>query len=89
MFLFFELIFLPSLYFVYTTGYSKRVDRTIFYLLAWTYTGSFTALLGLAYLYSVYGSGNVVVLAQLSFSTSERYLLFLSFFLGFGMKVPI
>ena len=33
MFIFFELIFLPSLYFVYQTGYSEEVDKTIKYLL--------------------------------------------------------
>lgn len=33
MFIFFELIFLPSLFFVYRFGYSKRVEKTINFLL--------------------------------------------------------
>ena len=33
LFLFFEFIFLPSLYFVYILGYSKKVDKTINFLL--------------------------------------------------------
>ena len=89
MFLFFELIFLPSLYFVYTTGYSKKVDKAIFYLLLWTYSGSFVVLLGLCYLYVTYQTGNIAVLAQQSFSIFERSFLFWIFFLGFGVKVPV
>ena len=89
MFLFFELIFLPSLYFVYTTGYSKKVDKAIFYLLLWTYSGSFVVLLGLCYLYATYQTGNIAVLAQQSFSIFERSFLFWIFFLGFGVKVPV
>lgn len=33
MFLFFEFIFLPSLFFVYRFGYAKKVDRTVEFLL--------------------------------------------------------
>ena len=89
MFLFFEFLFLPSLYFVYILGYSKRVDRSVFYLLTWTYLGSLISLVGLIYIYSIYKSCNILLLLQLSFSTYERTILFWCFFLGFGVKVPL
>ena len=89
MFIFFEFIFLPSLYFVYWLGYSKKVDKTIKYLLIWTLTGSFLVACGLVYLYSVAKTLSLVNLYWFQFSTYETILLYLSFFLGFGVKLPL
>ena len=89
MFLFFEFIFLPSLYFVYVLGYSKKVEKTIKYLLIWTLTGSFISLITISYLYSISKNLNFEYLRYLKFSNIEIYLLFFGFFLGFGIKIPL
>lgn len=89
MVLFFELIFLPSLYFVYVSGYAKRVDESVKYLLLWTFFGSLLVLCGLLYLYTTYKTGNIYKLMQLSFSDTEVLLLFITFTLGFGVKLPL
>lgn len=89
MFVFFEFIFLPSLFFVYQFGYSKKVDKTVSYLLNWTLTGSFVVLFSLVYVYTLAGSLSLYVLPYVSFSVLEKNLLFLLFFLGFGVKIPV
>lgn len=89
MFIFFEFIFLPSLFFVYQFAYSKKVDKTISYLLKWTLTGSFLVLLAIIYIYTTYSTLNIYDLSSLSFSKFENFFLFLTIFLGFGIKLPI
>lgn len=89
MFVFFEFIFLPSLFFVYQFGYSKKVDKTINYLLKWTLTGSFIVLFSLVYVYTVSGSLSLYVLPYVSFSILEKNFLFFLFFIGFGVKIPV
>lgn len=89
MFIFFEFIFLPSLFFVYQFGYAKKVEKTVGFLLFWTLTGSFIALFGILYIYGVVGSFEVSDVTVASFTVSERTFLFLLFFIGFGIKIPL
>lgn len=89
MFLFFELIFVPSLFFVYMLGYSKKVEKTIKYLLIWTLTGSFIVLCSLTYLYTVFLCLDISYVSMLRFSPLESHVLFFCFFLGFGVKIPL
>ena len=89
MFLFFELIFLPSLFFVYTLGYAKRVDKTIKFLLLWTLFGSLLVLFSLVYLYTITYTLNIRGILLIKFTTTEDALLLLLFFIGFGIKLPV
>jgi NADH-quinone oxidoreductase subunit M len=89
MFIFFEFIFLPSLFFVYQFGYAKKVEKTIGFLLLWTLTGSFIALFGILYIYGTLGSLEVADVTGASFTAAERNFLFLLFFIGFGIKIPL
>ena len=89
MIFFFELIFLPSLFFVYKFGYSDKVEKTIQYLLLWTMTGSLAVLVGTAYLYNITNSLEINFLLKFKYSDQERVILFFLFFLGFGVKIPI
>lgn len=89
MFIYFELMFLPSLVFVYKFGYAKKVTKSILFLLTWTLTGSFLVLMGVAYLYGVYGLLDVNSLYLLKFSSIEKHVLFFVFFIGFGIKIPL
>ena len=89
MFIFFEFIFLPSLYFVYWLSYSKKSNKTVKYLLLWTLTGSFMVACGLAYLYGITKTFNLENLYFFQFSILENYLFFFCFFIGFGVKLPL
>ena len=71
MFLFFEFIFLPSLYFVYTSGYAKRVDKSIKFLLLWTFFGSLIVFLSLLYLYSIDLSLQIDLILDTIFTEEE------------------
>lgn len=89
MFIFFEFIFLPSLFFVYILGYSKKVEKTIKYLLIWTLTGSFIVLCGLVYLNNITGNLNIQYLFTLKFTQLENNFLYIIFLIGFGVKIPL
>ena len=89
MFLFFEFIFVPSLFFVYKFGYSKRVEKTVSFLLLWTLSGSFIVLIAFSYLYSVCNSLELTNIIYVFFTPLEQNILCLVFFLGFGIKLPI
>ena len=89
MFLFFELIFLPSLFFVYMLGYSKKVEKTIKYLLIWTLSGSFIVLCSLSYIYTTFLCLDIKYINIVKFSTLESTILFFCFFIGFGIKIPL
>lgn len=89
MLVFFELIFLPSLFFVYKFGYSDKVEKTIWYLLVWTMTGSLLVLFGVSYIYYVSGSLEMNNIIMFAFSDKEKFFLFFVFFFGFGIKIPL
>ena len=89
MFISFELLFLPTLYFIYSHGYVERVDKTLRILLYWTLCGAFIVLCSLAYLYFKYKTLNVYALSSLKYSNYESILLFVAIFLGFGVKIPV
>lgn len=89
MFVGFEFLFLPTLYFVYSHGYVQRTDKTIKVLLYWTLFGAFLVFTSMGYLYIKYKTLNCFVLATLQFSELENTLIYLSLFVGFGVKVPV
>lgn len=89
MFVFFEFIFLPSLYFVYMLGYAKKVEKTIKYLLVWTLTGSFIVLCSIIYLYGIIGCLDLSYLSLIKFTNFEKITLYMCFFIGFGIKIPL
>lgn len=89
MFLSFECIFLPSLYFVYKLGYVKKVDKTIFFLLIWTLFGSLLILFTLAYIFSVAGTLNYINLVSIQFSETELLFVYIFLFVGYGIKIPL
>jgi len=89
MFLGFEFLFLPTLYFVYSHGYVQRVDKTIKILLYWTLFGAFLVLTSMAYIFFKYKTLNYFALTNLQFSTFENNILYFCIFVGFGVKVPV
>lgn len=89
MFLGFEFLFLPTLYFVYSHGYVQRVDKTLKILLYWTLFGAFLVFTSMGYLYVKYKTLNYFDLINLNFSKNESFILYLCIFVGFGIKVPV
>ncbi len=89
MFISFELLFLPTLYFVYFHGYVERTDKTLKILFYWTLSGAFLVLCSLAYLYFKYKTLNYFTLSLIKFSKMESILVFFTIFVGFGVKIPV
>jgi len=89
MFISFEFIFLPTVYFAYSLGYSKKIDMAAKILFYWTLFGSFLILVTLAYLYYQYATLNYIYLNQKIFSQTEILFLFSNFLIGFAIKVPV
>ena len=62
MFLSFEFLFLPTIYFAYKLGYVKKIDKGTKILFYWTLFGSFLVLCNLIYLYYSYNTLNYILL---------------------------
>ena len=89
MFISFELLFLPTLYFVYFHGYVERTDKTLKILFYWTLSGAFLVLSTICYLYFKYKTLNYFTLSVINFSVTEKSIIFMTIFLGFGVKIPV
>lgn len=89
LFVSFELIFIPTIYFVYRLGYVRKTDKTIKYLLHWTLSGAFLIFIVICYIYLTYKTLNIYSLASYSFTIVEQVIIYLALFLGFGIKIPV
>lgn len=89
MFISFEFIFLPTMYFVYKLGYSKKIDKANEILFYWTLLGSFLVLCSLSYIYLNYNTLNYTFLQKIQMTNLESQILFFFFLIGFGIKIPL
>lgn len=89
MFIAFEFIFVPTIYFAYSLGYMKKTDKSIFFLFIWTLSGAFLVLCGLSYVYIQYKTLVYKDLLLIKFTESEVWWLELIIFIGFSVKVPV
>lgn len=89
MFVSFEFIFLPTMYFVYKLGYSKKIDKANEVLFYWTLFGSFLILCSLGYIYYNYNTLNYIFLQKIQMTNLESQILFVLFLIGFGIKIPL
>ena len=89
LFLSFEALFIPTIYFVYKLGYVRKTDKTVKYLLQWTLSGAFLIFVVICYIFSVYKTLNIHVLMLYQFSLLEKILIYFTLFIGFGIKIPV
>lgn len=89
MFISFEFMFFPSLYFAYLLGYVKKVDRSIWVFLSFTLFGAFIVLIAFAILYSITHTFNIEALHNSKLELYKAKWLYLMFFIGFGIKIPV
>lgn len=88
-FLFYEFLLLPSFFFVYFLSTYRRSIIASLYFVVWTQIGSLFVFSGIIYMYI---STNSVLFSELYayvFTASEKTFLYLIFFIGFGIKIPI
>lgn len=84
----FEGMLIPLFLIIGIWGGARRVYATIKFFL-YTFFGSVFLLISLIYLYQLGGSFDVASLQRLSIERIPQILIFLSFLLAFGVKVPM
>ena len=89
LFIYYELLLLPSIYFVYKSGYTKKSYFANVYFFVWTQTGSLIVLLAIVYISVKCGTTEFLYVKNFKFTKDEVYFLYLAFFFGFGVKVPL
>lgn len=89
LFIYYELLMLPSIFLVNFLGYTRKVNQSNIYFFVWTQLGSFLSLFGIMYLKYVCPNLDFITIQNYKFSELETYFLYLTFFFGFGIKVPV
>ena len=89
LFIFYELLLLPSILFVYKSGYTKKSHQANIYFFIWTQLGSLFVLFGILYISAACGTTDFLFIKNFHFTKTESYYLYLLFFFGFGVKVPV
>ncbi len=84
----FEAMLIPLFLIIGIWGGARRVYATIKFFL-YTFFGSVFLLISLIYLYQLGGSFAVADLHKLPIGLTPQILIFLSFLLAFGVKVPM
>lgn len=84
----FEAMLVPMFIIIGVWGGPNRIYASIKFFL-YTFLGSVFMLISLVYLYSQSGSFEVLDYHQLSIGLLPQILIFLSFLLAFGVKVPM
>ena len=88
-FLSYEMLLLPSFLFVYFVSPSRRAIPASIYFVVWTQIGSFIVLCTLAYVIGVTSCYDFNTMRLFNFTQWESFFIYLGFFIGFGIKVPI
>jgi NADH-quinone oxidoreductase subunit M len=84
----FEAMLIPLFLIIGIWGGARRVYATIKFFL-YTFFGSVFLLISLIYLYQLGGSFAIADLYKLPINETPQILIFLSFLLAFGVKVPM
>ena len=87
-YVFFEAMLIPMFIVIGIWGGDNRIYATIKFFL-YTFFGSVFLLVSLLYMYSQSGSFAIADLHQVKLGMTPQILIFLSFLLAFGVKVPM
>jgi proton-translocating NADH-quinone oxidoreductase chain M len=88
-FIFFESVLLPMFLVVGLWGSRVRKIYAAYQLVLYTLAGSVFFFLGLLFIFFHTGSFDYFFLKQISFSSERQAFLWLCFFFGFAVKVPV
>jgi proton-translocating NADH-quinone oxidoreductase chain M len=88
-FIFFEGIVIPMFLLISIWGSRSRRVYASYLLLSYTLLGSVFIFVCILYIYSNIGSSSFIYILNTFFFTNKQLLIFLAFFIGFGIKVPL
>lgn len=89
LFICYELLLLPSFFFVYFISYTRKALQACLYFVIWTQVGSLLVLIATLYVYKLVGASSFDAIRHFSFTQSEALIAYSLFFIGFGFKFPI
>ncbi len=88
-FIFFEGIVIPMFLLISIWGSRSRRVYASYLLLSYTLLGSVFIFVSILYIYSNIGSSCFIYILNTYFFTNKQLIIFLAFFIGFGIKVPL
>lgn len=88
-FIFFEISLVPMILFILIWGSRQRKIHAMYVFFFYTVVGSIFLLFGILYLYLITNTLFIPNLSYIRLPEGFQYLLFVIFFIGFGIKVPI
>ncbi len=88
-FIFYELLLIPSFFFVYRISPAKTSIQSSIYFVMWTQIGSFLVFLAVLFCISLTNTYDFNSLSTFKFTESEILIIQYLLFFGFGIKIPI
>jgi proton-translocating NADH-quinone oxidoreductase chain M len=88
-YIFFESVLIPMFLIIGIWGSRERKIRAAYFFFLYTLLGSVLMLLSIIYIYIQLGTTDYQILITLTFSSTEQYILWFTFFLSFASKVPM
>lgn len=88
-FIFYELLLIPSFFFVYRISPAKTAIQSSIYFVMWTQIGSFLVFLAILFCISLTNNYTFNSLSIFNFTPSEINIIQYLLFFGFGIKIPV
>ena len=88
-FIFYELLLIPSFFFVYRISPAKTSIQSSIYFVMWTQIGSFLVFLAVLFCAVLTNNYTFSFLANYNFTSTEILIIQYLLFFGFGVKIPI
>jgi len=88
-FIFYELLLIPSFFFVYRISPAKTSIQSSIYFVMWTQIGSFLVFLAVLFCITLTNNYTFNGLSMFGFTQSEITIIQYLLFFGFGIKIPV
>jgi len=88
-YIFFESVLIPMFLIIGCWGSRERKIRAAYFFFLYTLIGSIIMLLSILYIFDQVHTTDYEILLTFSFSKTEQYIMWFTFFLSFATKVPM
>ena len=88
-FIAYELLLVPSFFILYKFAKTRRCIEAAYLMFFWTQFGALFLIFSFIYLFCVCGTSSFLAISHFQFSAFEVNFLFICWFIGFGVKLPI
>ena len=85
----YEMLLIPSFFILYKFAKTRRCVEAAYLMFFWTQFGALILIFALLYLFFILNTSQFSIIMYNYFTVLEVNFLFISFLLGFGVKLPI